>query len=288
MAVTPGIESFEPQEPEQHAFWHAYAPAAVVVHAEIVPAMVQARPPPLEAIVPHVPACVAVAPLQAPPQHCVALVQESLFCLQNEEAVLQVPLTQAPEQHALFAPFGLHALPDARHTPPLFVTQTLPLHLPLQQSLPLVHAAFSALHVAAMHLPRAPQLLEQHCALLVHVVFEPSGMHGPERLPHLFGSKRPHDCPVGQPPPFVPHVMVPPQPSAWIPQVKPVSQTVFFVQDVPHWFGALRPHVCPAGHPPPFVPHVTVPPQPSDWTPQVRPASHAVFFTHAPHLFGSK
>jgi hypothetical protein len=43
--------------------------------------------------------------------------------------------------------------------------------------------------------------LEQHWLLLLHVVVEPFWMHGPLRLEHWFGTKRPQDCPDGQ----VPH-----------------------------------------------------------------------------------
>jgi hypothetical protein len=45
-------------------------------------------------------------------------------------------------------------------------------------------------------------LPEQHWLLLEHVVLPASGdafwMHGPLRLAHTFGEKRPQDCPGGQ------------------------------------------------------------------------------------------
>jgi hypothetical protein len=110
--------------------------------------MVHPRPPPGAATIPHEPACVAVAPVQAPPQHCVLAVHASPFCLQNDVATLQVPPMQPFEQHSASA---AQLLPDALHAPPLVVAQKPPVHLPLQHSLPVVHATAMFLHAVARH-----------------------------------------------------------------------------------------------------------------------------------------
>ena len=64
--------------------------------------------------------------------------------------------------------------------------------MPLQQSLPVAQPTPIFLHAVALHLPSAPQKLEQHCALLVQVVAEPFWMHGPEIEEHWSGVKMPH------------------------------------------------------------------------------------------------
>jgi hypothetical protein len=150
-----------------------------------VPAIVHAVPPPGAATVPQVPACVAVAPTQLPPQHWVLAVHASLSCLQNDVAALQVPPMQPFEQHSELA---AQVLPDALQAPPLVVAQKPPVHLPLQHSLPVVHATAMFLHAVARHWPVAPQEPEQQSELFVHVVAAPVTMHGPERLPHWFGA----------------------------------------------------------------------------------------------------
>lgn len=174
-----------PHEPEQHALLQAYCPAALVVHDVTVPAMVQLRPPPGGSTVPQEPACVAVAPKQAPPQQSSELTHASPFCLQYDVVALHFPEMQPFEQHSLFA---VHVLPDARHALPLVVAQTPPEHLPLQHSPLFPQATLRFLQAAALHTPVAPQKPEQHCELAVHCVVEPVVMHGPETLPHLLAS----------------------------------------------------------------------------------------------------
>jgi hypothetical protein len=146
--------------------------------------MVHEMPPPGAATVAQTPACVAVAPTQLPPQHWVLDVHASLFCRQNDVAVLQTPPMQPFEQHSELA---AQELPDALQAPPLVVAQRPPVHLPLQHSLPLAHATATFLHALARHLPVAPQEPEQQSELLLHVVAAPVTMHGPPRLPHWFG-----------------------------------------------------------------------------------------------------
>ena len=153
-------------------------------HATTVPETVHPKPPPGAATIAQTPACVAVAPTQLPPQHWVLAVQASLSCLQNDVAVLQTPPMQPFEQHSESA---AHVLPDALQTPPLFDTQRLAVHLPLQHSLPLAHATATILHAAARHVPFPPQAPEQQSELAEHLVAAPVAMHGPLRLPHWLG-----------------------------------------------------------------------------------------------------
>jgi hypothetical protein len=146
--------------------------------------MVHDVPPPGAATVVQVPAWVALKPVQVPPQHWALAVQASPFCLQNDVAVLHLPPMQPFEQHSESAP---QVLPDALHAPALLVTQRLPVHLPLQHSLPLAHATARFLHAVARHVPVAPHEPEQQSEFCVHFVAAPVAMHGPERLPHWFG-----------------------------------------------------------------------------------------------------
>ena len=133
--------------------------------------------------------------MQVPPQHCVLAMHASPFCLQYDVAVLHVPPMQPPEQQSVFA---AQVLPDALQPVMLVVAQTPPLHLPLQQSLPVAHATPMFLHAPAMHLPVAPHEPEQQSEFFEHTVAEPVVMHGPLRLPHWFGAKRPHCSPAWQ------------------------------------------------------------------------------------------
>lgn len=162
---------------------HAYV--VELEHVVTVPEIVHVMPPPGAATVAQVPACDAVAPTQLPPQHWVFAVQESPFCLQNDVAVLQKPLMQPFEQHWLSA---VQVLPEAAQVPPFVDAQRPPLHLPLQQSAPLVQARPTFLHWPLTHWPSALQWPEQHCESLWHAVAEPVVMHGPARLPHWFGA----------------------------------------------------------------------------------------------------
>ena len=161
-----------------------HAKSVELEQATTVPEMVHAVPPPGALTVVQMPAWVAVRPVQVPPQHCVLDVQESLFCLQNDVAVLQTPPMQPFEQHSELA---AQVLPDALQTPPLSVTHTLPVHLPLQHSLPLAHATVRFLHEVVRHTPSAPQAPEQQSEFCVHFVGEPLTRQGPLRLPHWFG-----------------------------------------------------------------------------------------------------
>src|SRR4051812_14940275 len=114
--------------------------------------MVHEVPPPGAATVAQTPACVAVAPEHVPPQHSVATVHASPFCLQYDVVALHLPPMQPFEQHSASA---AQVLPDALQTPPLVVAQTPAVHLPLQHSLPLAHATARFLHAAARHVPVA-------------------------------------------------------------------------------------------------------------------------------------
>ena len=149
-----------------------------------MPESVHEVPPPGAATVVQTPACVAVAPVHVPPQHCELAVHASLFCLQYEVAALQTPPTQPFEQHSELA---AHVLPDALQAPPLVVAQTPPVHLPLQHSLPVAHATARFLHAVARHVPVEPQEPEQQSELARQVVAAPVAMHGPLRLPHWLG-----------------------------------------------------------------------------------------------------
>ena len=128
---------------------------------------------------------------------------ESLFCLQKEVVVLQTPPMQPFEQHC---ESRVQVLPEPRQAPPLVEAHTPPVHLPLQQFAFVAQARPSFLHWVAAHVPVAPQMPEQHCVFVVHVVADPVVMHGPERLPHWSGAKRPHDSPAGHRPASAPQV----------------------------------------------------------------------------------
>ena len=150
-----------------------------------VPDTLQLRPPPDATTTAHLPACVAVAPTQLPPQHSVFCMHESLSCLQNDVAVLQMPSMQPFEQHCALS---VQVLPDARQTPAFVEVQTFPVHLPLQQSALLAQASPSFLHWAATHLAVALQKPEQQSLSSPQGLVEPVVMHGPLRLPHWFGA----------------------------------------------------------------------------------------------------
>ena len=154
------------------------------MHATTVPEIVHEVPPPGAATVVQMPACVAVAPVQVPPQHCVLEVHASLFCLQNDVAALQTLPMQPFEQHSESA---AQVLPDALQTLPLVDTQRLPVHLPLQHSLPVAHATARFLHAIARHVPVAPHDAEQQSEFCEHFVAAPVAMHGPLRFPHWLG-----------------------------------------------------------------------------------------------------
>jgi hypothetical protein len=126
-----------------------------------------------------------VAPVHVPPQHSVATVQASPFCLQYDVAALHLPPMQPCEQHSESPP---QVLPEALQLVGLFVAQTPPEHLPLQHSLPLPHATATFLHALARQVPVAPHDPEQQSELFTHLVAEPVAMHGPLRLPHWFGA----------------------------------------------------------------------------------------------------
>jgi hypothetical protein len=75
-----------------------------------------------------------------PPQQSLALKHISLFCRHQEDAWLQVPFVQSPEQHALFP---VQALPDVRQV-------GVPLLVPPSGRVPIA-AHFPLTHVSVQH-----------------------------------------------------------------------------------------------------------------------------------------
>jgi hypothetical protein len=90
-----------------------------------------------------------------PPQQSVPVKQISPFCRQNDEALLQVPLVQSPEQQS---PSWAHLFPEVRQAPVVVPPSAL---LPIAAHLPFTHVSVQHAFVpAAGHV--SP--IETHCA----------------------------------------------------------------------------------------------------------------------------
>jgi hypothetical protein len=112
-------------------------------------------PPPNGA--PHVPFGAVPTFTQLPLQHSRFDAQISFDCVQNETPLEQTPPLQKFEQHS---PFDPHGFPEVRHAEPGFTEPQIPppvpsgLQIPLQQSVPFVHApgvGLSATHCLSEH-----------------------------------------------------------------------------------------------------------------------------------------
>ena len=115
----------------------------------------------------------------------------SLFWRQTAPVLAShLPFVQTFEQHWA-AVAAVQLLPVPVHAPPLIARHVGPApaapHLPLQHCLLALHATASLTQALAEQILSAPQLPEQQSELFVHCVAEAFAMHGPVRLPHMFG-----------------------------------------------------------------------------------------------------
>ncbi len=110
--------------------------------------------PPLQKVAPaggapQVPSVAPDAMLQMPPQHCVPVVQTSLFWTQYEELSEQWPAAQSWEQQS---PLAAQALPAVLQLA-LSGTHLPPVQFPPQQSALAVQAWLSEMQVSPAHVP---------------------------------------------------------------------------------------------------------------------------------------
>jgi hypothetical protein len=105
----------------------------------------------------------AFGEVHTPPQQLVASKQMSFVCVQYDEAMLQVPFEQSPEQHSMLVE---QALPAVVHVPPLPIAAHLPAaQVSVQHALSDVgQAAPMETHWAAVHAPFTHAPVQQSVA----------------------------------------------------------------------------------------------------------------------------
>jgi hypothetical protein len=157
----------------QHGF-ELHAPPG----SQTEPAVVQ-PPAPDAAATPHTPSDAPAAFVQRPPQQSRSAAHASPFCVQNEDAAAQIPLTQSFEQQS---PLPRQGLPDVLHVV-LSGVQVPIVHLPPQHWPSAVHIELSGAHCLFEHVPPVHENV-QHSLFVVQAA--PGAAHFPIGVPHFF------------------------------------------------------------------------------------------------------